>query len=87
MPVEGDVRVGEVVDDENLPLAREVDDPLHEVAVDDRGRRVVRERENEHPWARPRALECLHDVPEQVSAPDAIAAASIEAPAKTGAKR
>jgi hypothetical protein len=54
VPIERDVRIREVVEDEQLPLAGEVDDP-HEVQVNDDGRRVVREREHEHAgrWPRP----------------------------------
>jgi hypothetical protein len=47
--VEADVGIREVVDDDHLPLPAEVDDPLHEVEVDDGPRRVVRERDDEHP--------------------------------------
>ena len=44
MAVEGDVRVGEVVHEQELALAREVDEPLHLLGGRDRRRRVVRER-------------------------------------------
>ena len=43
VPVEREVGVGEVVHDEHLALARERDDPLHEVELDGRRGRVVRE--------------------------------------------
>jgi hypothetical protein len=66
MAVEGEVGVGEIVDDEQFLLAGEVDDALHETGVDHRGRRVVREREQEHARPRARALECLDHVAEQV---------------------
>ena len=41
--VEGDVGVGEVVHEDELVLAREVDEPLHQLGRRDRGGRVVRE--------------------------------------------
>ena len=49
--VEGEVGVREVVHDDDLVLAREGDDTLHEVELDGRRGRVVRERQHDH--ARP----------------------------------
>ena len=66
MPVEAEVGVGEVVDEHHLPLAREVDRALHERGVDDRGRRVVREREDDDARARLRALVRVDERVEEV---------------------
>ena len=46
MAVEREVGVREVVHDEHLALARELHDSLHELELDGRCRRVVRERES-----------------------------------------
>ena len=55
MPVEGDVRVGEVVHEHEVVLAREVDEPLQLLRRDDRRGRVVRERDDHD--ARPVLLD------------------------------
>ena len=47
MPVECDVRVGEVVDDEELVLLRQRDRALEEVDLDARRRRIVRVGEHD----------------------------------------
>ena len=66
VPVEGEVGVGEVVDDEQTVLAGEGDDPLHEVELDRRRGRVVRKREDHdaRPWtgARVRLLEVGEEI-------------------------
>ena len=54
------------MDDEQLVLPGEVDDALHEREVDRRGRRVVREREDDDAWLRLRALPRLFEVREQI---------------------
>src|SRR4029077_9541736 len=45
--VEAEIRVGEVVDDEDLVPSREGDDALHELELDRSRRRVVREGEDD----------------------------------------
>ena len=62
--VEGEIRVREVVDDQQLPLACELDDLLEEAGVDVDGRRVVRIGEDEH--ARTLALDRLADRADRV---------------------
>ena len=52
--------------EQHLVLACEVDHALHEVEVDARGRRVVRERQHDHAWARPRVFPRLEQVVEEV---------------------
>ena len=51
--VEPDVGVGEVVNDDHLPLATEVDDALHEVELDAGAGGVVWEGCDEHARLRP----------------------------------
>jgi hypothetical protein len=64
--VEADVGVREVVHDDHLVLAAEVDHPLHEGEVDGGAGRVVRERDDEHPRLGPadvpRRLQAAHEV-------------------------
>ena len=64
--VEAEVGVREVVDEQHLVLAGEVDHPLHEREVDARGRRVVRERQHDDLRPRPRVLPGLEQVLEEV---------------------
>ena len=59
--VEGDVGVGEVVHEHELALARQVDELLHQLGRRDRGRRVVRERDDHHARRRLRGTDGLLD--------------------------
>ena len=52
--------------EQHVVLAGEVDHALHEVEVDARGRRVVRERQHDHARARPRVFPRLEQVVEEV---------------------
>ena len=54
------------MDEQDVVLAGEVDHALHEREVDARGRRVVREREDDHLRPRPRVLPGLEQVLEEV---------------------
>ena len=65
---ETELCVREVVHDDELALAGEVDDALHEREIDRRGRRVVREREQHDARARTRALVRLDEVAEEILA-------------------
>ena len=65
--VEADVGVGEVVHDDHLPLPAEVDHPLHELQVDARPGRVVREGDDEHAGLRPADLPRRLEVGEEVA--------------------
>ena len=56
VPVEADIGVGVVVDDDQIPLGRERDDLLEERGIDTDRRRVVRERDDEHPRLGPAVL-------------------------------
>jgi hypothetical protein len=66
--VEAELRVREVVHDHELALACEIDDALHELEIDGRGRRIVREREQHDPRPRPRALVRVDEVAEEILA-------------------
>ena len=65
VPVEGDVGVGEVVDQDDLVLPGELDQPGHPGQVDALGGRVVGERQHHHPGLRPGRLPRLHQVVEE----------------------
>ena len=64
--VEGDVGVREVVHEHELPLARQVDQPLHQLGRRDGGRRVVRERDDHDARGGLRRVDRLLDPREQV---------------------
>ena len=64
--VEAEVGVREVVHEQHLVLAREVDHALHELEVDAGGGRVVRERQHDDARPRPRVLPRLEQVVEEV---------------------
>ncbi len=66
MAVEGDVGVGEVVDEHELALARQVDEALHQLGSRDRRRGVVRERDDHDSWSGLRGADGLLDPREQV---------------------
>ena len=72
--VVGEVGVREVVDDEELALACEVDDLLHQLRCRDRTRRVVREGDDERPGldagAAVRGVELRHEVAAEAEALD-----------------
>ena len=64
--VEGDLRVGEVVQDHQVVGARELDDPLEEGQIDDMRRRVRRERHDQHLRLGPGAADGLLEVLDEV---------------------
>ena len=84
--VEGDVGVGEVVDEHELALAREVDEPLHQLGRGDRRRRVVRERDDHDARRGLRGAHGLLDRAEQVVVLERARATTV-APARRGATR
>ena len=63
--VETEVGVGEIVHHQNLILAGEIDHPLHEAQVDDRGGRIVREVHDHELRARPAAADRRHQLIEE----------------------
>ena len=65
VPVEGDVGVGEVVDQHDLVLAGELDQAGHPGQVDALGGRVVGEGQHHHPRLGPCRLPRLHQVVEE----------------------
>ena len=65
VPVEGDVGVGEVVDQDDLVLLGELHQTGHPCQVDALGGRVVREGEDHHPGLGPCRLPRLHEVVEE----------------------
>ena len=82
--VEAELGVGVVVDEHDLVLAGEVDHPLHEVEVDARGGRVVRERAARSPgaWATStRTPRCRFS---KKSSPVPIGISRTSAPANSG---
>ena len=81
MAVEGDVRVGEVVHEHELALAGEVDQALHQLGRGDRGRRVVRERDDHDPRRGLRGADGVLDAGQQVVAEAGV---TTVAPARRG---
>ncbi len=64
--VESDIRVGEVVDEDELALEGQVDEPLHQLRSRDRSGRVVRERDDHDPRRGLRSVDRLLDPAHEV---------------------